>query len=53
MNSMPTELDEINRKIMQLQIEEMALKKEDDKLSKERLEKIRKELLNIVKNLML
>ena len=44
MNSMPTELDEINRKIMQLQIEEMALKKEDDKLSKERLEKIRKEL---------
>ena len=41
---MPTELDEINRKIMQLQIEEMALKKEDDKLSKERLEKIRKEL---------
>ena len=40
---MPTELDEINRKIMQLQIEEMALKKEDDKLSKERLEKIRKE----------
>ena len=37
-------MDEINRKIMQLQIEEMALKKEDDKLSKERLEKIRKEL---------
>ena len=43
MNSMPTELDEINRKIMQLQIEEMALKKERQ-LSKERLEKIRKEL---------
>ncbi len=37
MNSMPTELDEISRKIMQLEIEEAALKKETDKLSAEHL----------------
>ncbi len=44
MNSMPTEMDEISRRIMQLEIEEAALKKETDKLSAERLEKIRAEL---------
>ena len=41
---MPTELDELNRKIMQLEIEEAALKKEDDRLSKERLQKLQEEL---------
>ena len=44
MNSMPTEMDEISRKIMQLEIEEAALGKEKDKLSIERLEGIRAEL---------
>lgn len=44
MNSMPAELDEISRKIMQHEIEEAALKKEDDKLSKEQLENVQKEL---------
>lgn len=44
MNSMPTELDEISRKIMQLEIEEAALNKETDKLSLEHLSEIRKEL---------
>lgn len=44
MNSMPTELDELNRKIMQHEIEEAALKKETDRLSKERLEDLQKEL---------
>ena len=44
MNSMPTEMDEIARKIMQLEIEEAALKKETDKLSAERLAKLRVEL---------
>ncbi len=44
MNSMPTELDEISRKIMQLEIEEAALKKETDKLSVEHLGEIQKEL---------
>lgn len=44
MNSMPAELDEISRKIMQHEIEEAALKKEDDKLSKEQLEHVQKEL---------
>ena len=44
LDSMPTELDEQRRKIMQLEIEESALKKETDNLSKERLEGIRKEL---------
>ena len=37
MDSMPTELDELSRRIMQLEIEEEALKKEDDRLSQERL----------------
>lgn len=44
MNSMPTELDEISHKIMQLEIEEAALKKETDKLSVEHLSEIQKEL---------
>ena len=43
-DSMPEELDLTRRKIMQLEIEEMALKKETDTLSKERLEKLSKEL---------
>ena len=43
-DSMPTEMDDIARKIMQLEIEEMALAKETDNLSKERLADIRKEL---------
>lgn len=44
MESMPTELDELSRRIMQHEIEEAALKKEDDKLSREHLEDIQKEL---------
>ncbi len=47
MNSMPTELDEISRKIMQHEIEEAALKKEDDKLSAEQLERVQKELAEL------
>ena len=43
MESMPTELDEISRKIMQHEIEETALKKEKDEFSKKRLEDIQKE----------
>ncbi len=43
-DSMPAELDEVMRRIMQLEIEETALKKESDQASKERLEHIRKEL---------
>ena len=43
-DSMPTELDVIQRKIIQYEIEEAALKKENDKLSKEHLEEIQKEL---------
>ena len=44
LDSMPTELDEQRRKIMQLEIEESALKKETDNLSKERLANLQKEL---------
>ena len=44
MDSMPTELDVINRKIIQMQIEEAALKNEDDELSKARLPELQKEL---------
>ena len=47
MDSMPSELDDIRRRIMQLEIEEMALKKEDDRLSLDRLEKLREELANL------
>lgn len=46
MNSMPTEMDEISHKIMQLEIEEAALKKESDKLSLEHLSQIQKDLAN-------
>jgi len=44
MDSMPEEMDEVRRKMMQLEIEEVALKKEKDNLSKERLERLQKEL---------
>ena len=44
MNSMPTEMDEIKRHIMQLEIEEAALSKETDKLSEERKSRIKEEL---------
>ena len=44
LDSMPTEMDEIQHKIMQLEIEETALKKEEDNLSKAHLEEIQKEL---------
>ena len=44
LDSMPAELDEKRRKIMQLEIEEAALKKETDNLSKERLDALQKEL---------
>ncbi len=44
MDSMPTELDEIRRKIMQHEIEEAALKKEDDKLSQAHLKEVQQEL---------
>jgi ATP-dependent Clp protease ATP-binding subunit ClpB len=47
MDSMPFELDEISRKIMQHEIEEAALKKERDKLSEEHLKEIQKELANM------
>ena len=44
MDSMPVELDEIRRKILQKEIEETVLKKEDDKLAKEHLQEVQKEL---------
>ena len=43
-DSMPAELDDLRRKIMQQEIEEMALKKEDDQPSRDRLEELKKEL---------
>jgi ATP-dependent Clp protease ATP-binding subunit ClpB len=46
-DSMPAELDEITRKVMRLEIEETALKKEKDKASCERLTDLRKELANL------
>ena len=46
-DSMPQELDEITRRVMQLEIEEAALKKETDAASKERLEALRKELADL------
>ena len=46
-DSMPAEMDDIARKIMQLEIEEMALKKETDTLSKERLEALQRELAEL------
>jgi ATP-dependent Clp protease ATP-binding subunit ClpB len=47
MDSMPAELDEATRRIMQLEIEEAALKKEKDGASQQRLEELRKELAGI------
>ena len=47
LDSMPAELDEKRRKIMQLEIEEAALKKETDNLSKERLDALQKELYEL------
>ena len=44
MDSMPTELDAVSRKIIQMEIEEAALKKEEDELSKRRLAELQKEL---------
>ena len=46
-DSMPQELDEITRRVMQLEIEEAALTKETDRASKERLEALRKELADL------
>ncbi len=48
MDSMPEELDQLTRKVMQLEIEREALKKETDQYSKERLEILEKELANLV-----
>ncbi len=47
LDSMPAELDELSRKIMQLEIEEAALKKETDRLSQERLEHLQRELAEL------
>ena len=47
MDSMPIELDELNRKIIQQEIAQAALKKEEDKLSQERLETVTKELAQL------
>ena len=44
MDSMPTELDAVSRKIIQMEIEEAALKKEEDELSRARLSELQKEL---------
>ena len=49
-NSMPGEMDDISRKIINLEIEEAALKNEKDKLSKDRLEKLQKELSTLREN---
>ncbi|PAB59249.1 ATP-dependent chaperone ClpB [Anaeromicrobium sediminis] len=46
-DSMPAELDEISRRIMQLEIEKEALKRENDKLSQKRLETLKEELANL------
>ncbi|MBQ7564176.1 MAG: ATP-dependent chaperone ClpB [Lachnospiraceae bacterium] len=47
LDSMPTELDELNRKVTQMAIEVEALKKETDKLSKDRLETLQRELAEL------
>jgi ATP-dependent Clp protease ATP-binding subunit ClpB len=47
MNSMPTELDQVTRRLMQLEIEEAALKKETDTLSQERLAKLQTQLADL------
>ena len=46
-NSMPTEMDQVNRRLMQLEIEEAALKKEHDEASKKRLENLQEELADL------
>jgi ATP-dependent Clp protease ATP-binding subunit ClpB len=46
-NSMPTELDEVSRRVMQLEIEREALRKETDQASRERLSKLEKELADL------
>src|SRR4051812_46098112 len=46
-DSMPAEIDEVHRRIMQLEIEREALRKEKDQASRERLEKLEKELANL------
>ncbi|MFZ2446542.1 MAG: ATP-dependent chaperone ClpB [Syntrophobacteraceae bacterium] len=46
-DSMPSELDEVTRRVMQLEIEEVALKKEHDKPSRDRLEALKKELADL------
>ncbi|MEG2700344.1 MAG: AAA family ATPase, partial [Hungatella sp.] len=47
LDSMPTELDELSRKVMQMEIEEAALKKETDRLSRDRLADLQKELAEL------
>ncbi len=47
MDSMPAELDELRRRVMQMEIEETALKKETDKLSQDRLQNLQKELAEL------
>ncbi|WP_125981154.1 ATP-dependent chaperone ClpB [Loigolactobacillus iwatensis] len=47
MNSMPTELDQVTRRLMQMEIEEAALKKETDSVSKKRLAELQSELSNL------
>ena len=47
LNSMPTEMDQVNRRLMQLEIEEAALKKEHDEASKKRLENLQEELADL------
>ena len=47
MDSMPTDLDELSRRVMQLEIEEAALKKETDRLSQDRLADLQKELAEL------
>ncbi|MBE0503870.1 MAG: ATP-dependent chaperone ClpB [Desulfuromonadales bacterium] len=49
-DSLPTELDEASRRVMQLEIEEAALKKEKDRASQERLDVLRKELADLKHN---
>jgi ATP-dependent Clp protease ATP-binding subunit ClpB len=50
-DSMPAELDEVARRVMQLEIEEAALKKEKDRASQERLEQLQKELADLKEKL--
>ena len=51
LDSMPTEVDELRRRVMQMEIEEAALKKEEDRLSGERLENLQKELAELKEEL--